>query len=54
MKKLLNWIWVNWLVLFYLYLGVMFMHYTIIDAVSDQIFHGVLLLVVNSSLESKK
>ena len=53
MKKLLSWIWVNWLVLFYLYLGVMFMHYTIIDAVSDQIFHGVLLLIVSSSLGTK-
>ena len=54
MKKLLSWIWVNWLMLFYLYLGVMFMHYTIIDAVSAQIFHGVLLLIVSSSLRSKK
>ncbi len=54
MKKLLNWIWVNWLVLFYLYLGAMFMYYTTIDAVSDQIFHGVLLLIINSSLGSKK
>ena len=53
MKKLLSWIWVNWLVLFYLYLGVMFMHYTIIDAVSDQIFHGVLLLIVSSSFKNK-
>ncbi len=54
MKKLLSWIWVNWVVLFYVYLGVMFTYYTVIDDVSEQIFHGVLLLVVQTNMRSKK
>jgi hypothetical protein len=54
MKKLLSWIWVNWLMLFYLYLGAMFIYYTNTDDVNNQIFHGVLLLIVNSSLVLKK
>ena len=54
MKKLFKWVWVNFAMLFYLYLGGMFLYYSTIDDVSEQIFHGVLLIIMLLSIQENR
>lgn len=54
MKKLLSWVCKNFALLFYLYLGAMFLYYSTIDNVSEQIFHGVLLIIMLLSIQENK
>lgn len=54
MKKLFKWVYKNFALLFYLYLGVMFLYYSTIDNVSEQIFHGVLLIIMLLSMQENR
>ncbi len=54
MKKLFKWVYKNFALLFYLYLGAMFLYYSTIDNVSEQIFHGVLLIIVLLSIQENR
>jgi len=50
MKKIVVWLWVNWLGVFYIYLLARFIYESAYQDISGQIFIGVLLLAVKADL----